>query len=217
MAFTPTFLVIAVLVAPFIGFGLGSAIGLWLGNDMGYDHGWRERGQLRTRVTPAEATGLLTAELRRDFVAFAKGIYARLDRFEQQKTLDRARLDSLGTKVTAVLSNCTLANAPVFGRTDRPSQGTGLPMDVGHGPCRGSETLETAPDDRQGVSERPAVHPSAECQACAAAREVCRRAIIRHSVSPVEAAVESIRCPRHSGYYRADGITPIGVSSRTDR
>jgi len=196
MAFTLTYLIIAGL----IGLGLGCLIGYFFGWEAGY--------------SPMLSTLI---DLRKELVSVRIRRAQHFADFEERAAADRARLDSLGTKVAAVLSNCGSAHAPVIGGADRPSQGTGLPVDVGHGPCRGSETVETASDDRQGLSERPAVHPSSECQACAAAREVCRRAIIRHSVSPVETAVESIRCPRHSGYYRADGVTPIGVSSRTDR
>lgn len=138
--------------------------------------------------------------------------------FEERATLDRARLDSLGTKVTAVLSNCGSANAPVVGWTDRPSQGTGLPVDVGHGPRRGSETLEAPSDDGARLPERPAVHPSSECPACAAAREICAAAVREYSypVSSFGQLLGAIRCPRHADHLRADCPAQIGVSSRTN-
>lgn len=222
MTFTLTYL----LIAGLIGLGLGCLIGFGFGRatdnqaaftplappQFGHSYG---TSTLRGFITHQDALTDIRKELARVRIRWAQ----HFAEFEARAALDRARLDSLGTKVTAVLSNCTLANAPVVGRTDRASQGTGLPVDVGHRPCRGSETLETASDDCQGVSERPAVHTEAKCQACSAAREICAAAIRKYPypVSSFRQLLGAIRCPRHADHLRADGSAQARVSSRTDR
>jgi len=191
MAFTSTFVAIATL----LGLGLGIFIGFFCGHATGYTNGWHERQHFNEPLRSAEDER----------------------RLRKWASIDRADFNSLRAEVTAGLRYSASTYATVQGWTNRAGQGAGLPVDVRHRPCRGSETLETPSDDSQRLSEGSTIHAEAKCQACTAAKGIFYLAHQRHSVPHFKRVVDDIRCPRHADHLRADGSAQAGVSSRTDR